>query len=159
MERSGKNTYLNWKVLIFSFAILALACSPMLKGKAKIITITPLSCQLASIELQKVDFLYEINVTNPFDEDITITNMVYQFYINDELVSEGDFIERPTNVRANSTRKLQKFIPVTEEKQSESVKRAIRERKGYYTLTLKMAYKTATKGTVETERILKLRIQ
>ncbi len=159
MERIGKSTYLNWKVLIFSFALLTLACAPLLKGKGKTITVTPLSCQLASIELKKIDFLYEINVTNPFDEDITIAEMAYQFYINDELVSEGDFIERPTNVRANFTRKLQKFIPVAEEKQSESVKKAIRERKGYYTLNLKMAYKTATKGTLETERVLKLKIQ
>lgn len=143
MEKTGKNIYLALKVLLFSLLLAAFACA-IRSAKSGIIDlkIEPLSCELASIELSKIDVLFKIRVTNPSNRDLQINLMTYEFFVNNELISRGDYIERPVNVRAKSTRTLDRFIPIPEEKLTESVKISLRERKGIYRVKLQYTLST-----------------
>jgi len=157
VENTGKNTCLPLKVLLFSVILIIQACAPhVTKKKASYIEITPISCELASIELSKIDMLFGIRVTNLGDSDLKITRMEYEFYINDQFASSGEFIEQPVNIRKGSSRNLEKFIPVPEERQTESLKYALRERNGTY--TLRLTYNLDITGDVEQKTELKLKI-
>ena len=160
MERNGRSTYYALKALFFSLLVLGLACAPKATKRTLIkVSIRPISCELANIELKKIDFLYQLSVINKGPQDIEIERMTYEFFINDEKVSEGDYTSGITKVRAKSTRNLQKFIPVPEEVQSEKVKKAIRERKGIYTLKIKAIIKTAWGEAFEMDETLKMKIR
>ncbi|MDI6850737.1 MAG: hypothetical protein QMD82_02215 [bacterium] len=157
---NGRNTYYALKALLFSLLIFSSACAVKTsRGTQPTISFKPISCELANIELKKIDFLYQLSVINKGHHDVQIDKMTYEFYINDEKVSEGDYINQPVRVRAQSIRNLQKFIPVPEELQSPSVKEAIRERKGTYTLKLYAVITTITGEKLEIDETLKLKIR
>jgi len=137
VERRGKGIYLNWKVLVFSLAVVTLSCATRsVRPKGYGLNFKPISCELASIELSQIQMLFRLQVTNTTRSDLRIQSMSYEFYINNYLVSTGDFLDRPVTIRAKSSRNLEKFIPIPEAKQTEKVKEAIRERKGLYRLRL-----------------------
>uniref|UniRef100_A0A7V3ZZD0 Lipoprotein n=1 Tax=candidate division WOR-3 bacterium TaxID=2052148 RepID=A0A7V3ZZD0_UNCW3 len=160
MERNGKNIYYILKALLFSLPLFILACAPRTtKGSDLRVSIKPISCELANIELKKIDFLYQLSVINKGNQDIQINKMTYEFYINDEKVSEGDYLSAPVKIRAKNTRNLQKFIPVPEELQSSKVKTAIRERKGIYTLKIKAVISSISEETREIDEVVKLKIK
>jgi len=141
VERNGRNIYSTLKVLIFSLSALNFACTARaVQSKSTPVDIRPVSCEIANIELSKIDMLFKIQVINNSEKDIQITSMTYEFSINDHFASSGNFIDRPARVRAKSRRTLEKFIPVPEEAQIESVKLALRERKGTYKLKIKYAF-------------------
>lgn len=143
MEKTGKNIYSALKGLLFSLLLMAFSCAVRsVKSGTIDIKIEPVSCEIASIELSKIDMLFKIRITNPLSKDLQINSMTYEFYINDDIISQGNYIERPINIRAKSTRTLDRFIPVPEEKQTESVKASLRERKGIYRLKLQYTIST-----------------
>ncbi|MGB9824123.1 MAG: hypothetical protein ACPLN0_06740 [Candidatus Hydrothermia bacterium] len=133
---SGKNIYSVSRALIFSLLFLISCASIKTSPGRQILRITPISCELASIELNKIDMLFKIMLKNNTSGDIQINSMNYEFYINNQLASGGKFIENPVRIRARSSRNLEKFIPVPEEQQTPEVKVALKERKGTYKLIL-----------------------
>jgi len=160
VERNGRNICYVLKALLFSLPLFLVACAPRTtKGTELRVSFNPISCELANIELKKIDFLYQLSVINKGNQDIQINQMSYEFYINDEKVSEGDYLSAAAKVRAKSTRNLQKFIPVPEELQSSKVKNAIRERKGTYTLKIEAVRSIVSGETREIDEVLKLKIK
>ncbi len=136
MALNGKNIYYVSRALIFSLLFSISCASIKTLQRKQVLEINPISCELASIELNKIDMLFKIRVKNNTNSDIQITSMNYEFYINNQFGSSGKFIENPIRVKARSSRNLEKFIPIPEEQQTPEVKIALKERKGTYKLIL-----------------------
>lgn len=141
MELSGKNFYLGWKGIIFSLIFLVLTdCATFKTAKtSQNPQIKLTGTRIASISLEKITFIMETDISNPNDFPIKLLGGEYRFFINGVEI-HGDKFPHISVLKPHKTKSFDTFVPFYEEKQTNELLDALRDRTAKFKVILDLKF-------------------
>jgi len=141
VELSGRNFYSGWKGIVFSLILLALTgCATLRTTKTtRDAEIKLTSTRMASISLEKITFIMEIEISNPNDFPIKLLGGEYRFFINDTEIHRDKFPHKFT-LKPHQTKSFDTFVPFYEEKQTDQLLNALRDKTARFKVILDLEF-------------------